>query len=301
MEKYQEITTGKELIVRKKVASFIENFFRYLGYDFRHDIYKKIIYSEISFDTELEEKIKNFYDAYLYLLSNCKNPFSQSLLKRFFYIVYGKEIDKDLLLRLTTILFNLSNFPPLEQAVKFQLKAYKEMVEIDLNDRLIISFMFFNFVLVKYGIPTIVFFKNKLPEYEKIIKEEDEKTAMSCFLTELLNGKFQNKSFYENLKLIDYSKVVKILKGEETLLRKYGVKSLFIFGSYAKNSERVDSDIDLLMAISDDLSYDQKKKVVIYLQGYLFKKFQHFVDILEISDYLSDYMIKEMKDAIKIF
>ena len=34
------IAQNKELIVRKRIASFLEKLLRYFGYDFRHDLYK---------------------------------------------------------------------------------------------------------------------------------------------------------------------------------------------------------------------------------------------------------------------
>ena len=45
MEEFCHITIGDELIVRKKVARFIEKYFRFLGHDFRHDLFKQIVYS----------------------------------------------------------------------------------------------------------------------------------------------------------------------------------------------------------------------------------------------------------------
>ena len=38
----EKITYNKELLVRKKMASFIEKLLRCLDYDFRHDIFKQI-------------------------------------------------------------------------------------------------------------------------------------------------------------------------------------------------------------------------------------------------------------------
>lgn len=51
-------TQNKELIVRKKVAAFIEKTFRFYGYDFGHDDYKQIIYAEAGCKTTLESTIK---------------------------------------------------------------------------------------------------------------------------------------------------------------------------------------------------------------------------------------------------
>ncbi len=35
-----------ELLVRKRITAFVEKVFRFLGYDFRHYLYKKIVYGE---------------------------------------------------------------------------------------------------------------------------------------------------------------------------------------------------------------------------------------------------------------
>ena len=40
MEEIRKLVKGKELIVRKRIVSFLEKIFKYLGYEFRHDNYK---------------------------------------------------------------------------------------------------------------------------------------------------------------------------------------------------------------------------------------------------------------------
>ncbi len=102
---YFNIEHGTELIVRKKLTQFIEKYFRYLGYDFRHTLFKQIIYMETQIQTKLEQTLKNSYDAYFYLLSNNQNIFSSSLLKKFFYILKEEELATDLITRLTDLFF----------------------------------------------------------------------------------------------------------------------------------------------------------------------------------------------------
>ena len=93
----------KELFVRKKIASFIEKIIRYFGNDVRHDIFKAVVYGEIGAATKSEEILKNYYDAYMYLLSNCKMVLSQDLLRKFFYILKGEGIDKGIIVYLSFI------------------------------------------------------------------------------------------------------------------------------------------------------------------------------------------------------
>ena len=57
MEEIYELVENKRIFVRKKIANFLEKLFRHCGYDFDHDVFKKIIYSEEEYKTPIEEKI----------------------------------------------------------------------------------------------------------------------------------------------------------------------------------------------------------------------------------------------------
>ena len=106
MKEILKLVRNKELIVRKRIANFLEKLLKfYENDDVRHDLYKGIVYSEIEAVTFREEKYKNLYDGLMYLLHNKKSPFSKELLSKFFYIIYKKEMDESLLIRITSKLF----------------------------------------------------------------------------------------------------------------------------------------------------------------------------------------------------
>ena len=48
------------LVVRKHVSSFIEKILRCLGHDFRHDVFKSVVYGEKPYITPEEEKWKSY-------------------------------------------------------------------------------------------------------------------------------------------------------------------------------------------------------------------------------------------------
>ena len=68
-----DVIVNKETIVRKRIVSFLERVFDYLGFDFRHDIFKSIVYCEAEYVTETEAKFKMAFDAFVFLLLNRKN------------------------------------------------------------------------------------------------------------------------------------------------------------------------------------------------------------------------------------
>jgi uncharacterized protein len=63
--------------------------------------------------------------------------------------------------------------------------------------------------------------------------------------------------------------VIAILRKHQEELNNLGVKSLELFGSVARNEARYDSDIDLLVEISESMSLFQFISIKLYLQDLL--------------------------------
>ena len=165
MEINLEKFKGKELFVRKMLASFIEKIFNYNGYDLEHDRIKKVLYAEDAFKSDDEEKIKRAYDAYIYLVSNVKSPLTNQILNTFFYIYFGKEIDTNLALRIATKYFYYLDKPIIETAVDFHIDVFNEIDCTDDKDKLVISLIFFNYILLKNNIPSTRLVANDLNIY----------------------------------------------------------------------------------------------------------------------------------------
>ncbi len=299
------VVDNKELIVRKKMAAFLEKLLRYFGYDFRHDIYKQIVYNETDCQTPLEEKIKNYYDAYVYLLSNYKNPFSQNVFKRFLYILIGVEPDHALVVRVTSFYYHLNDLPPIEKATEFHMQAFSAMHDLDEEIQTVVSLMLFNYSLVRYGIPTVRICRKELNQYFTARKKflNGIKTDMYHFALNLIaSSQTQDKSYYKNLKPITVKDLYNaIYADKEMLYERYGIVHVGIFGSFAKGNNRIDSDVDLLVQFADDLTFDEKVDMSKKITEHYFIKFKRFVDLNEIGKYVIDKILKETHNYKKIF
>ena len=304
MNEFTDLKSDKELIVRKKVAGFVEKTLRGLGLMLDHDEFKKVIYSEIKPKNDLYELFKDYYDAYYYLISNHKRDFTRELLNKFFYILHAKLPDEAMIVRLVTKNhFNIIS-DRIDDIIKFHLEAYKEMVEIKEFDRTLISLMFLNYGLLKLNMPTIKVLKR---DFEKYLKLRDryyldcDKSIFSFIYEIIINNKYQDKSYYKNLKELKVEDLINVLKKDKEFLQSKGIKSLFLFGSFAKGVSRIDSDIDLLFTFNQDKTSIEKENTINFLKEYYFNKFKRFIDFSEISDYLSDEFIKEINVIKTIF
>lgn len=304
MNEFTEIKNGYELIVRKKLSAFIEKTLRSLGYLFSHDTFKKIIYSEIEPKGEFEEMCKDYYDAYYYLLCNHKRPFTRDLINRFFYILKGRKPDEAMTVRMTSKSFTYITSSKVEDIIKFHLIMYEEMTDLEEKERTIISLMLLNYGLLKLNIPTIKLLRSNFEEYLKLrtehLKNKSQDIYPFMFLI-IRTNKYQEKTYYQNLKELTTSNLIKELKKDEQFLRNYGIKTLLLFGSYAKGNARIDSDIDLLYTINDDKPTKEKEEIISFLEEYYFNKFHRFIDFTEMSEYLTEEFIKEMSKIEIIF
>ena len=296
---------NKELYVRKVLVSFIEDVFNFLGYNLEHDRIKKVLYAEDSFKSIDEEKIKRVYDAYIYLVFNAKNPLTNQILNTFFYIYFGKEIDTNISLRIASKFFDFIDKPIIESATDFHICVFNEIEFINEEDKLIISLIFFNYFLIKNNIPTIRMMVSDLESYLEKKKEYEKgnKISLYQFFFELIDkAKVQDKSYYQNLRELTLQDIYKTLKEDEEFIKKnYSIKHLSVFGSFAKQINRIDSDIDLLASFSLDLTSNEKKEIVVQFKNHYFNKFSRFIDVSEISEYLDDEFIKRIPYVKKIF
>jgi len=86
-------------------------------------------------------------------------------------------------------------------------------------------------------------------------------------------------------------KVKKILSGNRELLKKYTVRSIALFGSYARNEQKQDSDVDLLVELEEP-TYDNFIHLVFTLEE-LLKKEVNLVPKGSLSPYIEPYVEKE--------
>lgn len=296
---------NKEILVRKTIAGFIEKLFAYHGYGLNHDRVKKVCYNEDAPNSEIEERAKSSYDAFVYLLTNCKSPLTNRIVNTFFYLYFGKAIEESVALRITTRFFDYLDKEPFETASYFHIDVYDELDFCCEEEKLNISLMFFNYVLSKNNIPVLRFLPSEINKYKELKQDftNGKKELLLEFLFNLvINNKTQDKQYYKNLKKLDVNEIFAILKADESLIKNlFDIKHISIFGSFAKGINRIDSDIDLLMSFSLDLTSDQKQESIKQFKKLYCAKFNRFIDISEISEYLSDEFIKKLPYVKRIF
>ena len=165
-----------------------------------------------------------------------------------------------------------------------------------------IRLILFNYILLKNNIPCVQIVKSELLKYEELRDKEDYNALYEFMKEVIMNNKFQDKSYYKNLKPLTLRQIKrKILKDKDMLKERYKVKSIHIFGSFCKGIERIDSDIDIAIRLSLDLTEIEKEQTLKELKKYFYKVFKRFVDIHELMAMVHENFIEKAVNIIKIY
>ena len=104
-------------------------------------------------------------------------------------------------INLSSKYFYLQDCPVIERAVRFHMLVFQELIEFEEKERIFISFMFFNYVLVKGDIPCVRILKKQYPSYLKARQsyiEGDEMKFIDYMIQLVLTSKFQKNLIIKN-------------------------------------------------------------------------------------------------------
>jgi predicted nucleotidyltransferase len=88
--------------------------------------------------------------------------------------------------------------------------------------------------------------------------------------------------------------ILRLLKAEKAFLRnEFGVINIGLFGSYAKGTQRADSDIDLLVELEEP-----RFEWIAGLQIYLEKKFGRKIELVRKSNNVNRRLIDRIEDEV---
>lgn len=88
---------------------------------------------------------------------------------------------------------------------------------------------------------------------------------------------------------MEREKILSLLKGQKRRLKKFGVRSMSLFGSVARNTARKKSDVDLLVEFDRTIGLFEFARLKIYLEELLGRK----VDLVT-----PEALRKELRESI---
>jgi len=93
--------------------------------------------------------------------------------------------------------------------------------------------------------------------------------------------------------MLTKEEIKRIIRENKKILEKYKVRSIELFGSYVRNEQREESDIDLLVEFEED-TYHNFINLIFTLED-LLKKEVTVVSKEDLSPYILPYVLKEVE------
>jgi len=95
-------------------------------------------------------------------------------------------------------------------------------------------------------------------------------------------------------KALTKNEIIRLIKAEKVFLReKFGVINIGLFGSYAKDQQNLDSDIDFLVEFSEP-RFDWVASLQIYME----KKFERKIEIVRKRNIRKSNFFKRVEQEI---
>jgi predicted nucleotidyltransferase len=99
--------------------------------------------------------------------------------------------------------------------------------------------------------------------------------------------------------MLTYKTILTKLEQNKTIIKKYGVKRIGLFGSYLRNEQKSTSDIDILVEFEKGkITFDNYMDLKFYLED-LFKSKVDLVMQEKIKPDLKPYILRSVKYAAR--
>lgn len=268
---------SKSLIYRKTLLKSVYRFSKVFEEVIDYEDYKQVILQSKESNYKYINLLKGLYAAHLYVLYNNSTFFSPLTVNILYNLLFLKNIEKEKQVKMYKIINKESNLIE-------KLRKVLEIVNIkDEKEKYAFSYILLDYLLYLkekrfYNLGNVFFVKM----YE-IITESLDFNKLEKLVTEEKEKQFEiDESYYDNLKEIQTNEIVNfLLDKKEEILSKYKIESIYLYGSFVKNSQRIDSDIDIAGVFIDGLSYKEKVRLSKSFKEYITKQFNRHADFME--------------------
>ena len=287
----------------KEIPSFITTISNHLGYQIQILQVKDMFSLNYDIYSKEEEKIKDYLDTYFFLLNNSCNAINERIISKSLFLLTNKRVNQEKVETILTKFYSIEEEINISKIIKLAFET-SNLVK-NKKDKYIYFLMLINYLLLHYNFKAIKYFSDDFSTLDEVINKykENEKELLETYITlKEAMSKNLDEDYYKNLRKVSLKDITSYLyENKELLQKKYQVESLAIFGSFVKDKERLDSDIDLIVRFERFIPLLKRNRYKEEIQEMIYQKFYRFSDIHIESELINENNIKTFKDNIKIF
>lgn len=282
---------SKEINV-KQYYRFVEFTSRLVGYFLPHERFKRIILDDFKAESKEEKEVKQFANAYLFIVNNICQSVTNDLLQESYYLLTHEQLKQEISKQiLETYYMNYD-----ENSHYVAMLIHLKILELVKTRNIEFAFMISNLIMLKKGRYPLIPYEYRYEIYKKTIQEQNKDELMMLFSEmEAITKPYEHQSNLSKEEII-----FKIKEKKHYLIKEYHISKLYLYGSYAKERVTTQSDLDLLVIFDKEMLPLEKGMVIKYLTDYLENKLKIHLDILDFSHALENLDICEMENIITI-
>ena len=287
----------------KEIPSFITTISNHLGYQIQILQVKDMFSLNYEVYSKEEEKVKDYLDTYFFLLNNSCNAINERIINKSLFLLTNKRVNQEKVKTILTKFYSIKEEINISKIIKLSFET-SNLVK-NKKDKYIYFLMLINYLLLHYNFKAIKYFSDDFSTLDEVINKykENEKELLETYITlKEAMSKNLDEDYYKNLRKVSLKDITSYLyENKEILQKKYQVESLAIFGSFVKDKERLDSDIDLIVRFERFIPLLKRNRYKEEIQEMIYQKFDRFSDIHIESELINENNIKTFKDKLKIF
>jgi|SRR5690554_22211 len=256
---------------------------------------KKIIIGVDKPVSKEEILIKNFSDAFIYLLRNINASFNIDLVNKTYYILTNSILDEKTANEIVKEYFLYNDENAHYKALKIHECIIKNMDASNIK----MAIMFSNYIMIRSKRRPLVILPSFFKRYKSIIlNDKGTKEEKILLFAEL---EVDNKKTKENSRLIDCKEACLNLFKLRKDIENFGVEKLYVFGSVAKGDNTINSDLDLLVKMRKDVFNFERRINQVELKEFLEEKLRIDVDIVEFDYAITTFDTYELENIRTVF
>ena len=282
---------SKEIDI-KLYYRFVEFTSRLVGFSLPHERFKRIILDDFKAESREEKEVKQFANAYLYILNNLNQSVTKEVLQESYYLLTHECLDEEISRQIleTYYMHYDENSHYVAMLVHFKILQLVKVRNIEF------AFMISNLIMLKKERYPLIPYEYMYEVYKQTIENKNKDKLMVIFSQiEAITKPHENHSNISKEEII-----VRIKENKQYLIKEFYLSKLYLYGSYAKERVTTQSDLDLLVIFDKEMLPLEKGMVIKNLTEYLENKINIHLDILDFSHALNNLDISEMENIITI-
>ena len=269
----------KNLMYRKTILKSVYRSSKVFDDVMDYEKYKMAILNSYEDDYKYFHYLKGLHKCHQFLLNTSINKFNPLVLNILYNLIFNKNLDKEN--QINIIQAKIHNEDIIDNIIEVIKKIKLENKEdLYVFSYAIIVYMIYAKINKMYNLSN-VFFK-KL--YEVITKTKDYLMLKEYLRIEMERDMFPSVEYFDNLREIKPEEIIDFLKDNQQLINeKHKIKSIYLYGSFIKNTYRIDSDIDIAGVFIEDISYEEKLECAKNIKQLILDTFNRHGDFMEYS------------------